>query len=284
MRFSPGVALQYLIPQKLSGRFVYRLSRSERPWLKNLLIAGFKRLYHIDAREAAISDRSGYVSFNAFFTRALKDGARPIMGDADTIASPVDGTVTEFGRLDHDRLLQAKGRSYSVQALLSERKELLAPFEGGQFLTIYLAPRDYHRVHTPVAGQLDRARYIPGRRFAVNLKTAAAIENLFCRNERVALWLSTPTGYAVLVMIGALNVSSLTTALTGEIESGAERLISPAAPPTLARGDELGRFNLGSTVVLLFPRDVAEWNETLEPGQAIRMGEPLGRIAPRSRT
>lgn len=281
MRFSPGVALQYLIPQKLSGRLIYRLSRSERPWLKNLLIAGFKRLYRVDADEAAVRDRSGYASFNAFFTRALKDGARPVAGDADAIASPVDGTVTEFGRLDRDRLMQAKGRSYSVQTLLSEQKELLEPFAGGQFLTIYLAPHDYHRVHAPVAGQLDRARYIPGRRFAVNLKTAAAIDQLFCRNERVALWLSTPAGYAVLVMVGALNVSSLSTALTGEIASGGERLISPDAPLRLTRGDELGRFNLGSTVVLLFPRDVAEWSDALEPGQSVRMGEALGRIAPR---
>jgi phosphatidylserine decarboxylase len=281
MRFSPGVALQYLIPQKLSGRLIYRLSRSEQPWLKNLLIAGFTRLYRVDADEAAVRDRSGYASFNAFFTRALKDGARPVAGDADAIASPVDGTVTEFGRLDHDRLMQAKGRSYSVQTLLSEQKELLEPFEGGQFLTIYLAPHDYHRVHAPLAGQLDRARYIPGRRFAVNLKTAAAIDQLFCRNERVALWLSTPAGYAVLVMVGALNVSSLSTALTGEIASGGERLISPDAPLRLARGDELGRFNLGSTVVLLFPRDVAEWSDALEPGQSVRMGEALGRIAPR---
>jgi phosphatidylserine decarboxylase len=278
MRFSVGVALQYLLPQKLLCRVVYRLSRSRRPWLRKLLIRGFVALYDVDLGEAATDDIDAFATFNDFFTRALAPGARPLAGDDSVIACPADGRLTEFGRLDADRLLQAKGISFTAGSLLGETPELLERFHGGSFLTIYLAPHDYHRVHAPVAGQLDRCRYIPGRRFSVNLATASAIDGLFCRNERVALWLSSDVGYAVVVMVGALNVSSLTTALTGEIESGPERLVAPAVAPVLARGDELGRFNLGSTVIAMLPRGAAEWDETLAPGQTVRMGQALGRL------
>jgi phosphatidylserine decarboxylase len=280
MRWSPGVAAQFLLPQKLSCRVVYRLARSRRIWLKNRLIRGFIRLYDIDLSEAAEPDPDHYASFNDFFTRALRPGARPLAGDATTIVSPADGRITEFGRLSADRLVQAKGISYTLADLLGESAELLEPFHDGSFLTIYLAPHDYHRVHVPVAGQLDRERYIPGRRFSVNAATAGAIERLFCRNERVALWVSTPAGYAVVVMVGALNVASLSTEISGEIPSGAERLLSPESPRGLARGGELGRFNLGSTVVVLMSRGMAEWQDGLESGQTIRMGEALGRLRP----
>lgn len=279
MRLSPAVALQFLLPQTLSCRLVYRLSRSRRPWLKRLLIRGFVRLYSVDLSEAA-APIDDYVSFNDFFTRTLVPGARPLEGGGATIASPADGRITEFGTLDADRLIQAKGFSYTLSDLLAEAPDLLEPFHDGSFLTIYLAPHDYHRVHMPVAGQLDRGRYVPGRRFSVNQATAGAIERLFCRNERVALWISTPAGYVVAVLVGALNVSSLSTALTGEIGRGPERLLSPQTPRTLARGDELGCFNLGSTVILIFPRGAAAWLDSLKAGQSIRMGQALGHIVP----
>lgn len=278
MRLSPGAAVQFLLPQKLSCRIVYRLARSERPWLKNLLIGIFCRLYDVDLAAAANADPTAYPSFNAFFTRALKPDARPLAGDEATLVSPVDGRLTEFGRLERDRLLQAKGISYSLGSLLAEPPGLLEPFHGGEFMTIYLAPHNYHRVHTPLAGQLDRGRYVPGRAFSVNAATANAIDGLFCRNERVALWLSTELGYGVVVMVGALNVASLSTALAGEIASGPERLYSPDPPLRLARGAELGRFNLGSTVVMIFPRGLVEWSDTLVAGQALRMGEAIGRL------
>jgi phosphatidylserine decarboxylase len=278
MRLSPGAAVQYLLPQKALCRLVYRLSRSRCRWLKNLLIRGFTRLYAIDLDAAESSDRDHYPSFNAFFTRALAPGARPLAADEGAILSPADGRVTEFGRLDRERALQAKGISYSLADLLDEAPTLLEPFHDGRFLTIYLAPHDYHRVHMPLAGLVDRSRYIPGKRFSVNAATAASIDGLFCRNERVALWVSTPQGYAVIVMVGALNVSSLTTALTGEIASGAGQLLSPETPLALGRGAELGRFNLGSTVVIILSRGMAEWHERLQPGQTIRMGEVLGSI------
>lgn len=275
---SPGVLVQFLLPQKLLGRLVYRASRSERSWLRRLLIRGFLRLYPIDLTEAASADIDSYASFNAFFTRALKAGARPLEGGDETVVSPVDGRLTEFGTIDRERLLQAKGRHYTLKALLAESPELLAAYAGGSFMTIYLAPHDYHRIHTPIAGQLDRARYIPGKRFSVNAKTAAAINSLYCRNERVALWVSSPIGYACVVLVGALNVSSLETVLTGEIASGPERLMCPESPVVLARGEELGRFNLGSTVVLVFPRGRVEWLPTLGAGQKLRLGQAIGRI------
>jgi phosphatidylserine decarboxylase len=269
---------QSLLPQKLSGRFVYRVSRSRRTWLKNLLIRGFRRIYDIDMREAKLADPAAYASFNDFFTRELKPGARPIAGEDDVVVSPADGRLTEFGRLDGDRLLQAKGKTYTVASLLAEQPALIEMFAGGSFLTIYLAPHNYHRVHAPVAGLLDRGRYIPGKRYSVNESTAAAIDELYCRNERVALWMSTAVGYSVVVMVGALNVASLTTTLSGEIPSGAERVLAAEAPVALARGAELGRFNLGSTVVMLFPRGSIEWLSTLVPGQKLAVGQALGRI------
>jgi phosphatidylserine decarboxylase len=276
---SPGAVALALLPQKLSGRIVYRLSRSEKPWLKSLLIAGFCRFVDVDLDDAAIADRSGFRSFNEFFTRALKPGARPVAPGDNVIVSPADGRLAEFGRLDDARLVQAKGKTYTLEALLAEPAELIESFRGGSFLTIYLAPHNYHRVHAPLACRLDRGRYVPGKRYCVNAKTVERIDGLYARNERVALWLSTGIGYAIVVMVGALNVASLTTGLTGEIESGAERVFAAEAPAALRAGDELGRFNLGSTVVMLFPRGAVEWLDTLEPGQPVRMGEALGRAS-----
>ena len=278
MSLPASAAVQFLLPQRLSCRIVYRLSRSHRPWLKRLLIGNFLKLYDVDMREAETEDPQAFATFNEFFTRALKPGARPLAGDAGSILCPADGRLTEFGRIDRDRLLQAKGKSYTLAALLAEPADVVAPFLGGSFLTIYLAPPDYHRVHTPVAGIVRRARYIPGKRFSVNRTTAAAIDNVFCRNERVALWLDAATGPAVVVMIGALNVASLSTAVSGEIASGAARVFEPAEPPALERGAELGRFNLGSTLVLLFAAGGAEWLPSLEPGQRLRMGQAIGRL------
>ncbi|HEY5666575.1 MAG TPA: archaetidylserine decarboxylase [Gammaproteobacteria bacterium] len=278
MNGSLGAVVQWLLPQKLLGRIVYRLARSEIRWLKNLLIGGFRRIYAIDLSEAADPDPRAYLSFNAFFTRRLREDARPIASGDDIVACPVDGRLTEFGRLDGATLLQAKGRHYTLEALLAEQPERLETLRGGSYMTIYLAPHNYHRVHAPLAGRLDRGRYIPGKRFSVNARTAASIDNLYCRNERVALWLSTSIGDAVVVMIGALNVASLTTALTGEIASGPEcLLLSSEDPPALERGAELGQFHLGSTVVMLFPRSTVEWDPALAPGQSVRMGQALGR-------
>ncbi|MDX1563076.1 MAG: archaetidylserine decarboxylase [Gammaproteobacteria bacterium] len=265
------------MPQRSLGRLIYRLARSRRDWIKRLLIGFFHRAYRIDLDEAEIADPHAYASFNAYFTRALKAGARPIEGDDDVVVSPVDGRLTEFGTLDGDRLLQAKGMHYSLAELLDDDPERVAALTGGAFMTIYLAPHNYHRVHTPIAGTFDRTRYIAGRRFSVNEATARSIAKLFCINERAALWLSTRIGPSVVVMVGALNVASLTTVAHGEIQSGASRLLDDE-PLALARGDELGRFNLGSTIVLLLPRDRVDWLDSLTAGQTVAMGQAIGRL------
>jgi phosphatidylserine decarboxylase len=278
MSLTASAAVQFLIPQRLSCRVVYELSRSRRPWLRRLLISNFLRLYAVDLREAEIEDPFAYPSFNEFFSRPLKAGARLLAAEPSAILCPADGQLTEFGRIEQGRLLQAKGKTYSLAALLAEPPAILEPFLGGSFLTIYLAPPDYHRVHAPVTGRLHRGRYIPGRRFSVNRETASSIDNVFCRNERITLWFDAANGPAALVMIGALNVASLSTAISGEIASGTARVYEPEDPPLLARGTEVGRFNLGSTVVLLFAAGAASWLPSLETGQRLRMGQALGHL------
>lgn len=271
--------LQHALPKNPISRSIYRIARSRRPWLKNALIRWFARTYAIDLDEAETADLDAYPTLNAFFTRALRDGVRPIAGDERTVVSPADGTLSEHGTIADGQLLQAKGMRYAVAELLGEDERLAARFEHGAFLTVYLAPHDYHRVHVPVAGKLVRTTYLPGERFSVSLATAAAIPRLFCRNERVVCWLDTAAGEAALVLVGALNVSSVSTVNLGEIASGVERRWreSPALP--LARGAELGRFNLGSTVVMLFPRGAVAWNDALAAGARLRVGEALGTIA-----
>jgi phosphatidylserine decarboxylase len=257
---------------------IYQLARSRRAWLKHLLITGFNRLYAVDLGEAEEPDPRSYASFNAFFTRALKPGARPIEGGQSTVVCPVDGRLTEFGRLDLDRLLQAKGMPYRLADLLDDAPSRLEPFIGGSFLTVYLAPHNYHRVHMPVAARLERSRYIAGRRFCVNEAAARSIEGLFCRNERLALRFSTRSGPLALVMVGALNVASLSTVVHGEIASGASRDLAQTEPAPLARGAEIGAFNLGSTIVVVFAEGAVEWLGTLEVGQDLRLGQAIGKL------
>jgi phosphatidylserine decarboxylase len=269
--------LQHLLPKNLLSACVYRIARSKRRWLKAPLIDWFARTYRIDLADAEHSDLDRYASFNEFFTRALQPGARPLAGDERTVVAPADGVLTEFGTIADGRLLQAKGRSYSVAELLDEDGHEAIELHGGGFLTIYLAPHNYHRVHVPLAGNLVHTRYVPGERFSVSVATAAAIDRLFCRNERVVCRFSTPYGPMHVVLVGALNVSSISTVSLGEIASGAPRewLEEPGLP--LARGAELGRFNLGSTVILLFGAGAVRWAEHLRPGSAVAMGHALGR-------
>jgi phosphatidylserine decarboxylase len=209
----------------------------------------------------------------------LKPGARSVEGSDDVVVAPCDGRLTEFGILDHDRMVQAKGLLYSAPALLGENSADVAALINGSFATIYLAPHDYHRVHMPVAGRLVRTRYIPGQRFSVNGATAEAIPGLFCRNERVVCWLDAALGRIAVVLVGALNVSSISTVTRGEIAAGPAREWLEPAPVTLQQGAELGRFNLGSTVILIFPPAVIEFSPSLRPGASLRMGTALARTA-----
>ena len=268
--------LQQLLPKDLISAATYRIARSRRAWVARPLIRWFARAYRVDLADAEHTRLEHYPTFNAFFTRALRPGARPLAAGADTVVSPCDGTVTEFGALDGDTLLQAKGRRYSLAQLLGERGAAVDALHGGGYCTIYLAPRDYHRVHAPLDAALVRTRYIPGRRFSVSRATAAAIDRIFCRNERAVCWFETPAGPMVVVLIGALNVSSISTISGGEIASGAARHWEERAPLRVARGAEIGRFNLGSTVIVLFARGAVRWDSRLATGMSLAMGSALG--------
>lgn len=274
----PFVWLQHLLPQALVSRVVYRVARSEARWLKDPLVRWFAKSYGVDLDEAENPDPAAYPTFNAFFTRELKSGARPIAPGATTVVSPVDGRLTEFGYAKSGQLLQAKGFEYALEELIGEGPVDARLFANGAFATIYLAPHDYHRVHMPLAAKLTATRYIPGRRFSVNAATTCGIKNLFCRNERVVCWFETERGPMVLVLVGALNVSSISTVNRGEIPSGPPRYWLEDPPVELAKGDEIGRFNLGSTVVLLFPDGNVEWTEDLRSGETLRLGLAIGRV------
>jgi len=273
------VWIQYLLPQHGLSRLVLAATRVRTPWFKNWTIRGFLKLYRVAMDEAAETDPYRYGSFNEFFTRALKEGARPIARDERAIVSPADGCISEAGSIDGDRLLQAKGRHYRLAELLAAQP-WASRFEGGSFATIYLAPFNYHRVHMPLRGELKDTVYVPGRLFSVNNATAQHIPQLFARNERILTLFDTAYGQMALVMVGALNVGSMATVWAGDITPAARRVITrlPADPTTLEKGAELGRFNMGSTVILLFEPNRAHWHPHLRAGREVRLGQFLGLI------
>jgi len=273
------VWLQYLLPQHGISRLVLRATRLRRPWFKNLLTAGFLRMYRVDMEEARESDPYRYASFNEFFTRELKLDRRPIAADPRAIASPVDGRVSECGRIEAGRLLQAKGREFTLADLLAEQP-WAAAFERGSFATIYLAPFNYHRIHMPLAGRLLETVYVPGRLFSVNGATARGVPRLFARNERVLTLFEGAAGRFAVVLVGALNVGSMATVWAGDITPAKRRTLTrlPAAAVTLAKGAELGRFNMGSTVIVLFEPERTCWSPGLRAGVTLRLGETIGTL------
>jgi phosphatidylserine decarboxylase len=273
------VWLQYILPQHALSRLVLAATRVRVPWFKNLLTRGFLSLFAVDLAEAAEPDPYRYASFNDFFTRALAPGTRRIDAASDSIASPVDGTVSQIGRIEHDSLLQAKGRHYRLGDLLAGEK-WAREFAGGRFATIYLAPFDYHRIHMPVEGTLRETLYVPGRLFSVNAVTAREVPNLFARNERVVTLFGGPYGPFAVVLVGALNVGSMATVWAGDITPRRPRRVTrlPPQPVQLAKGAELGRFNMGSTVILLFTPGHAEWAPQIECGLGLRVGQPIGTM------
>ncbi len=276
------VALQYLLPQHLLGRWIHALARSETGWLKNLLIAAFMRAYRPTLGDALQPDPRGYASFNAFFTRALRADARPVDPDPRSVLSPCDGAVSVAAAMHGTELLQAKGRHYRLEALLAGQAELVAMLQGGPYVTLYLAPTDYHRLHMPVAGRLRAAWHVPGRLFAVNRATSSRVGQLYARNERVICAFESEHGPFALVLVGALFVGSMQTIWHGPITPAPpRRAITRLEPSTLAdlwqpRAAEFGRFNMGSTVILLLPPGGALWPPELQPGLAVRVGTRLG--------
>jgi phosphatidylserine decarboxylase len=273
------ILLQRLLPQHALSRLLGRLAAAEGPtWLKNGVIRLFARHYDVDLAEAERTAPEAYASFNDFFTRSLKPDVRPLCPTG--VACPADGAISECGDLDGDRILQAKGRYYSLRALLAGDAERAAQFAGGHFMTIYLSPRDYHRVHMPLDGQLQASAYVPGDLFSVNGTTAAAVDGLFARNERHISYFDTPRGPMAMILVGAMIVAGIGTVWDGQVAPVARRVErkdfrNPPAPVLLNRGGEMGRFFLGSTVILLFPKGALKWNDACIAGAPVRMGEQL---------
>ena len=273
--------IQLCLPTRLISFLIFKLTRIESPAFKNLFIKWFMGAFHISLAEAEHERPEAYRHFNAFFTRALKPDARPLDQDPKAILSPVDGTVSQLGRIDSDRIFQAKGRDYTVGELLGD-EGLAEPFVGGSFCTIYLAPYNYHRIHMPIGGRLKEWLLVPGRLFSVNPATARAMPKLFARNERVVTLFDTAVGPLALVLVGALNVGSMETVWAGQITPPHIRSRlgrwTPGSPVRLVRGDEMGRFNMGSTVVLLFPPGKIQWSDELGPAKTVRMGQSIGTV------
>jgi phosphatidylserine decarboxylase len=277
------VALQHVLPQHTLSGLMYLLARIRWRPLKDLLIGTVIRLYRIDMSQAAEPDPKAYPHFNAFFTRELRPEARPVDPDPQAVLSPVDGAVSQVGRIAASRVIQAKGRDFSVEELLGGDAERARAFIGGSFATIYLAPNDYHRIHMPLDGDLLWTQHIPGRLFSVNATTAGLVPRLFARNERVACGFATPAGSMTMVLIGAIFVGGIETVWAGEITpiKARTQLVGSSMEDQsvhLARGAEMGRFNLGSTVVLLFEPGRIHWDEALTPGREVRLGQRLGFI------
>lgn len=275
--------LQYLLPKYFLTAVIYRLARVRTVGVKNFLITRFVRLYDVATDEIKGELPGDFATFNEFFIRELRADARPIDPDPDTVVSPADGTVSQAGQLRGDAILQAKGIEYSLDDLLATNLDEARGFADGEFATIYLAPYNYHRVHAPLAGTLESASYVPGDLFSVNAATAANIRGLFGRNERLILNLATDFGPVAVVFVGALNVGSITTPWTGEIRprsSGvAEDIQLPDEPVRVEKGELLGWFNMGSTVILLLPKDVCAWQDDMAAGSTLRMGESIGRLS-----
>jgi phosphatidylserine decarboxylase len=280
---SPFVALQHVLPKQLLTQLAGTFARAELGGLTTAAIRWFADRYRVDLGEAAQPDPAGYRSFNEFFTRPLRAGARPL-ASADFVC-PVDGAVSVVGALDGDRLVQAKGHTYTTTALLGGDAERAARFAGGSFATIYLSPRDYHRIHMPVAGRLTRMVHVPGALFSVNPETVRGVRGLFARNERVVCHFETVFGPFVLVLVGATIVGSMATVWHGVVNPprpGTPRAWDyPADGPqavALAQGAEMGRFLLGSTVVMLFPRPGVTFGNDWQPGRPTRMGEAMATL------
>lgn len=276
------VSLQRLLPRHLLTALVYHVARIRTPGVKDFLISQFIRMFDVATDEIKLNTPEDFATFNDFFVRELDPGARPVNSAANVLVSPVDGTVSTAGQLRADSIFQAKGLHYSLDDLLATDLDAAHEYIDGSYATIYLAPYNYHRVHAPMSGELVAARYVPGDLYSVNANTVARLPRLFCRNERLNLQFSTPTGPATVIFVGALNVGSISTPWSGEIrprKSGVvEALELPTRPIEVTKGDLLGWFNMGSTVIVLLPKGTCDWHRSLQPGSQVKMGESIGAL------
>ena len=279
MRHRIPVLPQYVMPKRAMTERAGALASGQRGRLTTAMIRTFVRRYGVDMTEAANPDIASYPTFNDFFTRALKPGARPL-AKADLIC-PVDGAISQFGDMDGKQILQAKGQHYLTTALLGGDETLATQFDHGSFATLYLSPRDYHRIHMPCAGRLTQMLHVPGDLFSVNPATARGVPGLFARNERVVCVFRNERGPFVLVLVGATIVGSIATVWHGTVTPPRAREVRSWSYDDrtieFAQGDEMGRFLLGSTVVLLFPKDHLIFNPDWAPGRAIRLGEMMAK-------
>ncbi|HMW54845.1 MAG: archaetidylserine decarboxylase [Candidatus Accumulibacter phosphatis] len=280
-----AVLSQYFLPKQALSTIAGKLAESEAGGLTTRVIRWFVQRYGVDLSEAVDTDPISYRSFNEFFTRPLRAGARPLADAA--FLCPVDGAISQFGAIEHDQIFQAKGHRYSTVALVGGDRSLAARFENGAFATLYLSPRDYHRIHMPVDGRLTRMIHVPGALFSVNPATARGVPGLFARNERVVCVFEAGFGPFVLILVGATIVGSMATVWHGTVNPPRVRKIREwrydDQQIVLKKGDEMGRFLLGSTVVVLFPKDTLHFNPAWAPARPIRMGEMMATPAERSR-
>lgn len=277
------IRLQTWIPARVIGRLVFGLSRTRIRWIKNTVIRGFTWLYCVNRLEAAAEVPHGYATFNDFFTRELKPGVRPVDSRPDSLVSPADGTVAQSGYVREGQLLQAKGLEYSAAELLGDTK-LAGTLADSAFTTIYLAPHNYHRVHMPIEGVLERTIFIPGMLYSVNARTTRSLANLYTLNERLVCQFRGDGGPFTLVLVGAMNVASISTQWAGEMAPPPDGRVMQqefrsGEELRFSRGDYMGHFNLGSTVVFIAPDAGVEWLEAVEAGERVRVGQRIGVLS-----
>ena len=277
------IRLQNLLPKLLITRFVNKIARIKYPPIKNFLIEKFINLYEINTQEVEKSIPGDFATFNDFFIRELKKDARPISQSEKTVCSPVDGILTVYGDINEETLIQAKNHDYLVQDLVCRPKNEINHFINGQFSTIYLAPFNYHRVHSPIDGRIKRIDHIPGNLFSVNRTTTEFIPEVFAKNERVACYIEKDGVEIIVIFVGALNVGSISTPWTGEIKPKG-RGDSTTMPfekmksTQIKKGDLLGWFNMGSTIIMIYPKDFMFWSDKFREGQSIQMGKSIGHL------
>ncbi|UIZ57521.1 archaetidylserine decarboxylase [Acinetobacter sp. SCLZS86] len=268
------IQAQRVVPQHQLSRVVGKLAASEHPVLKNAVITAFKAQYGIDMSLAEQSNALKYKSFNEFFTRSLKQGVREIDSNPNSIVSPADGAISQLGKIEDGAVFQAKGQQFTVENLIAD-PQLAEPFKNGQFATVYLSPRDYHRVHMPFAGTLTETLYVPGELFSVNQTTAENIPGLFARNERMVCLFDTELGRMAVVLVGAMIVAGIETVATGKVKPSG-RLELNQHQLFLEKGAELGRFYLGSTAIVLFEENKMQWDAEFKANSVVEMGKKLG--------